>query len=79
MTHSASTNAQRRLYAGIAAGGSSLPSSTVDDERKDTNRSSRESELDDKEIFGLLYRELYDYFSDSTNIDMVRCLFFSNL
>ncbi|VDK62938.1 unnamed protein product [Onchocerca ochengi] len=36
VTHSASTNALRRGYAGIAAGGSSSPPSlTVDDEKKD--------------------------------------------
>uniref|UniRef100_A0A0R3S0Q5 MIF4G domain-containing protein n=1 Tax=Elaeophora elaphi TaxID=1147741 RepID=A0A0R3S0Q5_9BILA len=72
VTHSASTNALRRGYAGIAAGGSSSPpSSTLDEEKKGGSQVSRGSELDEKEIFGSLCRELHDYFSDSTNIELL--------
>uniref|UniRef100_A0A1I7VF79 EIF4G n=1 Tax=Loa loa TaxID=7209 RepID=A0A1I7VF79_LOALO len=71
VTHSASANILRRGYAGIAAGGSSPPSSTVDDEKKDGNQVSRGSELDDKEVFGSLYREVHDYFSDYASIEQL--------
>uniref|UniRef100_A0A915PSM8 MIF4G domain-containing protein n=1 Tax=Setaria digitata TaxID=48799 RepID=A0A915PSM8_9BILA len=72
VTHSASTNTLRRGYAGIAAGGSSSPPSlAVDDEKKDVGYINRGSELDDKEMFGSLYREIHDYFSDCTSIEQL--------
>ncbi|VIO94983.1 MIF4G domain containing protein [Brugia malayi] len=71
VTHSASSNALRRGYAGIAAGGSSPPSSIVDDEIKDGSQGGRVSEVDEKEIFGSLYRELHEYFSDASNIELL--------
>ncbi|CAG9532137.1 unnamed protein product [Cercopithifilaria johnstoni] len=71
VTHSASVNALKRGYAGITAGGSSPPLLTVDDEKKDGNQVNRRNELDEKEIFGSLCRELHDYFADGTNIELL--------